>query len=291
MAKIVLAVSGGIDSMTMLDLVCKNISSSEYSLSDILVAHFDHGTRPSAHDDAKFVRQKAAAYGVSFVMQRAELGDNASEALAREQRYDFLRSVAGGAEIYTAHHLDDLAESIVINFLRGTGWRGLAVLNAAKVRRPFLEANLIPGMTTPWSKKDIFNYAARHNLTFREDPTNASDEYLRNRLRHDLNIHQVNKEQLFKLWQEQKQLKFQIEQLLAVLFPNVDAPWQRTWFRDLDQQLAIEILRYGTKQAGISATRPQLEDFRQAILSYNAAKCFNLPGNRLIRFGKTLFYL
>lgn len=73
----------------------------------------------------------------------------------------------------TAHHADDVVETIAINLLRGTGWRGLAVFGADDVYRPM----------TVWFKHEIIEYAKKHQLEWREDSTNASDAYLRNRVR------------------------------------------------------------------------------------------------------------
>jgi len=92
-----------------------------------VVAHFNHGTRPSADDDQKFVQKKCAELNIEFFTEKANLGENASEETAREKRYAFLNKIAlrEKGEIYTAHHMDDLIESVVINLIRGTGWRGL----------------------------------------------------------------------------------------------------------------------------------------------------------------------
>ena len=135
----VLAISGGVDSMVMLDMVCRRFPAGE-----IIVAHFDHGIRANSELDMEFVREMAAEYGVEFRSCRAELGAGASEAEAREKRYEFLMKVAAetGGEVWTAHHLDDLVETVTINFLRGTGWRGLTGLDRAGVRRPFLETEM-----------------------------------------------------------------------------------------------------------------------------------------------------
>ena len=121
--KKVLAVSGGVDSMVMLDFACHR-----YSVDEIVVAHFDHGIRAHSIEDAEFVGKVASEYGVEFRMEKVALGEGASEAAAREQRYAFLEKVANeaGGEIWTAHHLDDLVETVAINLLRGTGWIGRA---------------------------------------------------------------------------------------------------------------------------------------------------------------------
>lgn len=319
--------------MVMLDLMLKsrgdhpelyhgtNNAESSYSSDEIIVAHFDHGIRRNSREDAEFVRQLAKDHGLNFVMKRAELGEATSEAEAREARYNFLMETAGlHGEIYVAHHLDDLIETVRINFLRGTGWRGLAAMDRPGVRRPLLEAEMI---FEPMDKRAIFEYAAKRGLCYREDPTNADDEYLRNRIRHEMNNHGLNFEQkleIWKLWQAQKRLKREIDQAVAEILPEVDKAWSREWFRELvgrenaakksrnrsdsarkDAEIggemearswrlvALELLRAGTLRAGISATRPQLEEFRQAILSYQPGKKFNLPGDKLVKLTKDDF--
>lgn len=279
----VLAVSGGVDSMVMLDLVCRD---NNYSSGEIMVAHFDHGIRENSAEDAEFVRRKAAEYGMECVIGKAELGAGTSEATAREARYQFLREVAmkyGPAEIWTAHHLDDLVESVAINVLRGTGWRGLAVLDSPGIVRPFLE----PGKVM--DKQAILNYAGKHGLEFREDQTNNSERYLRNRVREKLQDFPL-KPQFYELWRKQLVLKREIDKIVRELLPE-DGKWQRNWFRELDEEVALELLRAGTLAKGIKATRPQLENFRQAILSYKTGNHFNLPHDNLVKIEKDSFNL
>lgn len=285
--------------MAMLDLVCR---ADRIAKGDIVVAHFDHGIRENSHEDAEFVRRKANEYGVEFREARAELGEGTSEAEAREQRYAFLFQLADelddghGIEIWTAHHLDDLIETVLINFTRGTGWRGLSVLDTPGIRRPFLETELF---YEPMDKAAIFEYAAKRRLEYREDPSNSWDEYLRNRIRHQLNNSPLDFEQKLKvwqLWQKQKALRQEIDLIVNGIMPATGEDWERKWFRELDEDelnrnLGLELLHAGTIRAEISATRPQLENFRQAIISYLPGKSFNLPGDRLVKFTKTGFQL
>lgn len=329
--KKILAVSGGIDSVVMLDLVLKglnrqrsnnriyhevNNSKMIYSSDEIIVAHFDHGIRTNSRDDAEFVKRLAEERGLKFITRRAELGEQASEAQAREARYEFLREVAGlDGVIYVAHHLDDLVETVAINFLRGTGWRGLTGMNQSGVRRPLLEAEVV---FEPMDKQAVFEYAAKRGLHYREDPTNSSDEYLRNRIRHlTKELAYDIKLEIYQLWKSQREIGREIDQLVTSLIPGHDQLWQRSWFRDLEERggggngqvdmqkqdesgideqkiwnlVALEMLRAGTLRAGVKATRPQLEEFRQAILNYAPGKKFNLPGDRLIKILKEGFIL
>lgn len=288
MAKMILAISGGVDSMVLLDIMAK-----KYSSGDIIIAHFDHGIRAYSEKDARFVAKVAEEiYHTRYIIGKGHLGTGVSEGKARETRYEFLRKVAaeeGAAEIYTAHHLDDLVETVAINFIRGTGWRGLDCLDSPGIRRPFLETELF---YEPMDKPAIIEYAAKRRLHFREDATNASERYLRNRVRKKLtevDLGFEKKMEIWRLWQRQKELKREIDQIVRELLPAKE--WQREWFRGLEPQIALEILRAGTLRAGISATRPQLEEFRQAILNYAPGKSFNLPQDRLVKLGKEEFEL
>lgn len=285
--------------MVMLDMLTNFDDNYKKSVGyDFIVAHFDHGTRASSKADAEFVAKYVKDHSLPFALGTATLGENVSEENARVARYGFLKIISGendGAEIYTAHHLDDLVESIAINLLRGTGWRGLAVLDTPGIRRPFLEPELLPEILrnlVPPSKADIQYYAARFGVIYRQDPTNNEDNYLRNRVREKLIEFPIAKKtELYRLWQEQKNIKSEIDNIIQKLLPEPGAPWQRSWFRDLDEVIALELLRAGTLRAEISATRPQLKDFRQAILDYESGKYFNLPQDRLVKFSKTEFYL
>jgi len=174
--KKILAVSGGIDSMVLLERFFRA------DPENIVVAHFNHGTRTSADLDEQFVFSRCKELKVPFETMKIMLGEGVSEELARQKRYDFLYHVANkyGGEIYTAHHLDDLIESIAINLIRGTGWRGLTPFSDNRIHRPFIEMGFY--------KADILRFAAENKVLFREDPTNATDDYLRNRVRSKLLI-------------------------------------------------------------------------------------------------------
>lgn len=271
----ILAISGGIDSVVMLHTMRKE--------PDIIVAHFNHGTRPDSDLDQDFVQRLACQHQKKFESAKISLGEDCSEAQARHHRYAFLTSIAKKhhGEIYTAHHQDDLLESIVINLLRGTGWRGLVPLDHPEIHRPLLNM----------SKKDIYRYAAQHSLAFRQDSTNTSDIYLRNRIRQSISdLDPVIRKKILTLSQNQKGLKTEISQILIPLLAP-DHIYQRDWFRQIDDQVALELLRATLAHAHLSATRPQLADFLQAIRTYTPGKRFNLGRDRLITIRRDDFVL
>ncbi len=273
--KKVLAISGGVDSAVLLFMFRDD--------PDVVVAHFDHGTRASSAEDARFVETLATKYGLPFYLGRAELGSGASEEQARISRYEYLEKLASelDGEIYTAHHLDDLAESMAINLVRGTGWRGLVPFGNNAIRRPFTDIK-------PMNKADILRYAAEHNLSFRQDPTNTSGQYLRNILREKLGP--KAKKHLLEIYHETNNLKIEIDAILDKILPK-DGVYERAWFSNLDNATAIEILRAGLLRAGISVTRPQALDFLDAIRTYKPGKHFNLPGDRLVEISKNTLSL
>lgn len=316
--KIILAVSGGVDSMLLLAQVAER-AAREGWLDEVVVAQFDHGTRESARADQELVVRKARELGVRCEVGRigeglgdgglsegdlSEGGGFLSEAAARVARYEFLEAVArkyAPAEIWTAQHLDDLVETVAINLLRGTGWRGLAVMERAGVRRPWLEgvdAGSLAGgemeqaEQVPPDRAEIWRQAGERELVFREDPTNQEAIYLRNRVRARLaDWPRARKLELWRKWRRQKELRREIDQLVAELLPAEGAEWRRSWFRELEPAVAGELLRAGLLRIGVRATRPQLEDFRRAILEYAPGRKFNPPGGRLVQLGRDKFVL
>lgn len=250
-----LAVSGGVDSVVLLDMMSR-------SKHRMVVAHVDHGIRPDSHDDARFVEALAKQYGLPFVSTRFELGAKASEEQARAARYGFLFEQAKkfDAEVVTAHHRDDLVETIAINFSRGTGWRGLGVLARAGIHRPLL----------PLTKARIYQYALAHHLEWVEDSTNRSDVYQRNRLRQKVHTALAESEvqQLVNLRTRQLQLAHDIEQEAAKIAALHTG--SRHFLTVLDQTVAIELLGSIIKaRVMVRPTRPQLE---RALLAVKTAK-------------------
>lgn len=174
--RVVLAVSGGLDSMCLLSLVADRIPPKKCTVS---VATFDHGSGAQATLAAAFVGERAAAVGLRVHVGRAT-GVEPTEAAWREARWQFLRERAStqDAVIVTAHTADDQLETIVMRIMRGTGARGLAGLLSPTpgVERPLL----------PFTRADLARVARERGVEWIEDPTNTDRRFLRNRVRHDL---------------------------------------------------------------------------------------------------------
>lgn len=198
----VVAVSGGVDSVVLLDLIHKLPNRQ------LIVAHFDHGIRADSGSDRLFVAQLAEGKQLPYVYAEAKLGSGASEAKARLARYAFLERVKrdhSADAIVTAHHQDDVLETAILNLSRGTGRRGLTALaDTATLRRPLLE----------FSKKEILSYAQKNSLSWQEDATNQDDRYLRNYIRHQISP---------RLSAEQRQQFLQIISALRRINRELDA--------------------------------------------------------------------
>ncbi len=250
--KYIVAVSGGVDSVVLLDMLVK---AGEHEL---IVAHFDHGIRLESDRDAAFVGLLAEKYGIAFKTQRVELGSDASEELARTQRYEFLRAVAADeqATIVTAHHLDDVIESIAINVSRGTGWRGLAVLGDNTIHRPLVN----------YRKQALYEYALSNELEWVEDETNLTDTYLRNRLRRRLAaLSQDSRDRLIELWRTQTEVALHIDTESSRLNTS-----SRYFLTMIDEASALELLRVKLAKMLLSLTRPQRRRLLFAIKTARA---------------------
>jgi tRNA(Ile)-lysidine synthase len=209
------------------------------------VAHFDHGIRNESTDDANFVAGLAAQYGLPFKVTQGHLGSAASEELARNKRYEFLKGLADSeaAKLVTAHHSDDVVESIAINLTRGTGWRGLAVLNDSAIERPLIDV----------TKAQLYDYALSQGLEWVEDETNQSYRYLRNRLRRKLGAApEEAKRTVRALRNDQCRIAKRIDEECAQLQTT-----SRYFFTMIDDAISLELLRHILAENSASLTRPQ----------------------------------
>jgi tRNA(Ile)-lysidine synthetase-like protein len=205
---LVAAVSGGPDSMVMLD----GLRTLKRKL---VVVHVNHGLRKEANRDELVVRDYCLKHSLELVVCQLGLGKLKSkiEEIAREKRYEALAQVAqsnGCQWVVTAHTADDQVETVVANWLRGSLVKGLGgiKLRTGMVVRPMLSV----------TKKQVLAYAKLHKIKYAVDQSNADTKFTRNRIRHEL-LPELRKfnvkidEQLLKnsqLWQ-------QVDQALVVL--------------------------------------------------------------------------
>lgn len=180
--KVLVALSGGSDSVALLFA-----SIRYFGKKRVVAAHFDHGLRGGESSaDAEFCRNLCEINGVGFelgsgdVTAFASVRKTGTEDAARTLRYEFLRKAAdnaGAGKILTGHTADDLAETVLANFLRGSkarGWSGIPESAPGGILRPLLRVR----------KKTLFAYLESLGQGYRHDASNDDPSYLRNRIRH-----------------------------------------------------------------------------------------------------------
>ncbi|MEQ8176551.1 MAG: tRNA lysidine(34) synthetase TilS [Syntrophomonadaceae bacterium] len=181
---LVLGVSGGPDSMALLHVMAALRGSLGI---DIAAAHVDHGLRPGAEEEQDYVEKTCRRLGVDFFGCRIDARRIACseqktlEEAGRDERYRFFREIArqrGGALIATAHHRDDVAETVLLHLLRGSGLKGLRGIlpRQGDLLRPLLCVD----------KEDLLLYLKQSNIRYYIDESNEDLHFTRNRIRHEL---------------------------------------------------------------------------------------------------------
>lgn len=196
--EIVVGVSGGPDSLCLLHVLHTLAPALRVRLH---VAHLHHGLRGAEADaDAAFVRETAAAWGLPFTLERADIATQAGhsgaslEEAAREARYTFLARLAaavGAPAVAVGHNADDQAETVLMHFLRGSGLAGLRGMQP-RSKWPTINSQTAMGnlcLIRPLlfvTRREILDYCAMHGLAPRFDRSNEDTTFFRNRLRHEL---------------------------------------------------------------------------------------------------------
>ena len=182
--KLLLAVSGGVDSMVMMELFAKLQKNNDFYME---IIHINHNLRGEESDqDACFVQKKAKQIRipckvVSVDVKKHKVDNKQTiEQAARELRLGAIEKYKNANKfdfVVFAHNGDDQAETVLMHICRGSGLKGAAgILNQEGVLRPLLK----------YSKKSIIKYAVENNIEYREDSTNSSIEYTRNYIRHEI---------------------------------------------------------------------------------------------------------
>ena len=183
-ASLVLAVSGGADSIALLHGAARFARSGQGAWK-LRVAHLDHGLRDDSADDARFVADVARELGLGCEVRRIDVGilahteGRSIEQVGRDARYEFLEEVAApGHLIATAHTADDAAETVVINLIRGSGLSGARGIPGRRGRivRPLIGERRA-------SLRALLDLGGH---PYRDDPSNADPAFLRNRVRAEL---------------------------------------------------------------------------------------------------------
>lgn len=237
----IVAVSGGVDSVALLDMLTKQKDLK------LVIAHFDHGIREDSAADKAFVHELSEKYVLPFVYAEGNLGAKTSEAQAREARYMFLQAAKEKYKadaIITAHHQDDLIETIIINILRGTGRKGVTSLGENEaIKRPLLKV----------TKKELLDYANKNKLQWREDSTNANTDYLRNWVRQTIvpKLTTADRKKFLSVHETLSKHNPAIDKLLAGYIQKEVNKLPRKDVIDADHTLAKELIANWLRANGI----------------------------------------
>lgn len=182
--RVIVAVSGGPDSMALLHMLKAMAGEMEFEL---VAAHINHGLRAEAAEEQRFVAEQCRCWNVSCyteeinVRELARQSKTSLEDAGRIARYRFLNALQvelGAQRIATAHHRDDVAETVLLHLLRGTGLQGLRGIlpRNGYIIRPLLSLG----------KEQLLSYLNEHDIKYCLDMSNTNPAFLRNRIRHQL---------------------------------------------------------------------------------------------------------
>lgn len=194
-ARIVVAVSGGADSMALLLALDELLTTQQLGLQ-LTVAHLDHGLRGQAGEiDARWVEARASELGFDVELGRVAVKERASNAgdnleqAARRARYEFLAEIAercGARLILTGHTMDDQAETVLMRLLRGSGAEGLGGIQPVRSLTASSEILLVRPLVS-WARRvETENYCRERGVNWRIDEMNEDDRFSRVRVRRQL---------------------------------------------------------------------------------------------------------
>jgi tRNA(Ile)-lysidine synthase len=251
--RVILAVSGGADSVSLLYLLNKLKKKWHLYLH---LAHLNHLLRKKeAEEDAQFVGHLADRFGLAFSYQSADVADFAcrhklsQEEAARKLRYAFLLSVAkknSAGKIALGHNRDDQAETVLMRLLRGSGASGLRGmpakrrLNGCLIIRPLIEVK----------RSQILDYLAAKKISYRSDSTNFGNQYFRNRIRHKL------------IPYLEKDFNPNIKEILLNLAQNLTEDFDYLEAQGVDK---FKIARLSKSGKGLAINLKRLSSFHKAL--------------------------
>lgn len=277
----ILAVSGGVDSAVLLDVLSKNAEL------ELVVAHFNHHMRRSSDKDEKLSKKLSAQYGYEFELGRSKPDLLKSEEAARNARYHFLERLVGkykAKAIITAHHQDDLIETALINLIRGTSRKGLSAISSnPKIFRPLLG---VP-------QSEILKYAIKHQLVWVEDSSNAKNDYLRNYLRNKslANLSVKAREEFIENLHKVAKINKEVDEKVATLSQYVikNNSLNRAKFSSLPLRVEYEVLAYWFRQADYRQfNKDQLNHVTTAIKTAKPGKVLSITNNLELSFTTSL---
>lgn len=265
------AVSGGSDSMALLDMM-------RQEASELIVAHVNYKKRSSADRDEQIVQAYCQQYKLPFKVLYPIYQHGNFQAWAREVRYDFFRQLIKEYQlqgVVVAHHQDDVLETYLMQKQAQRiplywGIKAETVIDGLTIYRPLLE----------WTKKQLLNYCRQHNLNYGYDETNDSNQYQRNRIRHQ-QINKLTDTEKAQLLQEIKQANDELEKqqckikrVLQTLGNHIDI----NDYQKIEKAIRKEVLRQWLMRQKVNSqgfTSAHLDNIDAFLLS-NQARSYKI---------------
>lgn len=265
---VICAVSGGADSVALLWALYLLRDKLDITLA---AAHFNHGLRGEESDrDQSFVEELCGRYEIPLHIGKGNVqpGEKGLEAAAREARYTFLESLSG--KIATAHTADDNSETVLMHMIRGTGLKGLGGISPVRGRiiRPMLTV----------TRQEVMAFLQEYSLPHIDDSSNATDAFLRNRIRHHIMplLHRENPSLAENLSQMALRLRRDEEVLQALTREELpDVPT----LRQMPQSLHSRYLTAFLQQCGVKEPASEhIALLQELVFSDNPSASGDLPG-------------
>ncbi|WP_249274565.1 tRNA lysidine(34) synthetase TilS [Candidatus Enterococcus clewellii] len=238
--RILLAISGGLDSMILLFLMCR---VAEKTGCTVGVAHVNHQLRPESDEEERYLEAFCRENQLAFYSKRWEenLLISSVEVRAREFRYTFFKSIMEKESfntLMTAHHMDDQAETILMRLTRGSTLRNLVGI---REEQSFGSGRLIRPLLI-FSKDELKVFAKEQNIVYFEDSSNHSDLYFRNRVRH--HVVPYLKEENRNFLEHISTFSHQVD-LVDELIQEITGAKYKEWVKKIDTgwQLDLSVLQ------------------------------------------------
>lgn len=263
---VICAVSGGADSVALLFGMYLLREKLSITLSAV---HFNHHLRGEESDrDEAFVRDFCSRYDIPLSVGSAQVvaGKKGLEAAAREARYAFFATLSG--KIATAHTADDNAETVLMHLLRGTGLCGLGGI------APVNESIIRPMLTV--TRQEVLAFLEDYCLTYVEDSSNKTDDFLRNRLRHG--VMPLLKKENPRLAENLSHMAMELREDAAALEIDDSLPAVET-LRKMPPALRSRVIHRFLKENGVlEPERRHIRAVEGLVFSENPSAKVNLPG-------------
>ena len=256
-SKVIVAVSGGVDSMVLLHLLMKLPDTIR---PKVVVAHVNHQLRAVSLQEEELVRQYCAEFSIPFFTKKWKKESQPTygmEVAAREFRYNFLKELIqqeNTAIVLLGHHLNDQAETILMRMVKGSRLEHLTGIQKERTLHFDGHKGRFIRPLLPFCKQTLYDYAERNNIPFMEDATNRELTYTRNRYRNEIlpGLRQENPQVENHLWDFSEELtdllvvaKPLIEKVANTLVQQTDRGWQWSVSLFFEESLSMQRLVLG----------------------------------------------